>query len=186
MQSHIEDERAGEAGQQWEVESRFRLRGVFVAGNQADRGGFIAMRQGKAGVFSGGRRGCNARNDFEFDAMSRQSLGFFAAAAENVRVPAFQTNDGFPFQGFFNQLFVDLFLLQSPAAGAVGAGGSLSLSPGVTEEQGIDESIVEDEIGFLQTAEPLQRDEAGITGAAPYQINFSRSGWHEISVSLNC
>ena len=97
--AHVEDEGAAggeEVGEGGVVDALGIVGRVFffVGGDEGDGGGEVAVGDGDAGVGGGSDAGSDAGDDREGDLVFVEVFGFFAAAAEDVGVAAFETDDG--------------------------------------------------------------------------------------------
>ena len=84
----------------------------IMAGDESDDRGVVAMRERNAGVSGDAQRRCHAGHDLERNAGIGQRFGLFAAAPEDERVAAFQTNDVEAAFAAIDQQRADLFLRQ--------------------------------------------------------------------------
>ena len=66
---------------------------IFVTGKHRERCGVLAVRHRNSGVRRHRQRRADSRHDFERDSGGAQRFGLFAAASEDERIAAFQTND---------------------------------------------------------------------------------------------
>ena len=72
--------------------------------------------------------GCsrNPRDDFERNSSRLQPRSLFAAASENIRVAALETDYSFTAKAEFNELVVDLSLVQTLSVAVFNAAGSFA------------------------------------------------------------
>ena len=136
-----------------------------MAGEENDAAGMGAVRERDAGVGGGGEGRRDAGNDFEGDAGGHEGLGFFAAAAEDERIAAFEPNDVFALPGKADEGGLDIGLRAAKAAAFFTDEDFFRIGPGEGEDGGGDEVIVDDGVGFADEAVSLEREQLGVAGA---------------------
>lgn len=89
FEAHEHDLGTMEPGNLGPIDRAFRSGGVFVAGDDGEGGGVLAVGEGDAGVGGDSGEGGDTGNHFEGDAGVGEGFGFLAAAAEDVGISAF-------------------------------------------------------------------------------------------------
>src|SRR5437764_8494375 len=90
-----------------------------MAGDERERGGVRAVRDGDAGVGRARERRRDAGDDLEGDAGGGKLLRFFTAASEDEWIAAFEADDDLSFLRFVDEELVDLLLRQSVLGGVL-------------------------------------------------------------------
>ena len=173
MEPHVEDQRAGEAGQRGVVEDGVGLGGVFVTGDEGDRRGVLAVSERDAGVGPGGDGGGDAGDDFEGDARLGESGGFFAPAAEDQRVAPLEADDGLSGAGGGDDVVDDLALLEGAGGPAFTPEGANRLGAGVLQHPRAHQAVVEHEVGPLEALEPAEGEQPGVSRTGSHQVHRS-------------
>ena len=171
--THVEDQRAGKAGQGGKVERRIGLFGVLVPGHQRHGRSFVAMRDGDTRIAGRCQSGRHAGHNLELDSLRPQVAEFLARPAKDHRIAVLEPNDGLVARGKRGQQLVDFGLrLHSPAA-VFAEGDEHCGRPAVAENRRIGEVVVQDDVGPLEDLDRAQRDEARIARPRAYQIDFA-------------
>ena len=130
-----------------------------------------------------GDRRADARHDLERNPGGRERQPFFAAAAEDERVTALESHDFLAGTGGANHQPVDGLLPDLRPAGPLADKDALRRRR-ERERRGIDERVVEHEVGVGQTSGRLAREQIGIAGPgaderheAPFRLRSGHSGW---------
>ena len=173
MQSHVKHERAGECGQRRIVESAWPVGVGLMARDKRHRRGMVAMRHRDTRIRAGRHRRGDAGNDLERNARRRKRRGLFAPPSKHERVAPFQTDHRLSRQRQLHQFAIDLRLVEIPTAWPLHATASLGRGMGMTEQQRVDEAVVEHHIRKLQTLDPAQRDQPGIPRPRPDEIHLA-------------
>lgn len=105
--------------------------------------------------------------------MLPQQFGFLADPPKNRRVPAFETNHRFPREGQIDEQLIDMLLLHRVAVGSFADVDLLRSGFRPLQQAGIGQTIVNDDVAFLQAIEPLERNQSRISRACANQINFT-------------
>ena len=90
---HQENERALRIGELCPIQRRTTLGRIFVSGENGERCRVLAMRHRDSGVRRDRESRADSGNDFKGYSGGAQRFGLFAAAPEDKRVAALQTND---------------------------------------------------------------------------------------------
>jgi hypothetical protein len=109
-----------------------------VPGNHHEAGAGIAVGDGNAGVIGDGDSRGNAGNDFKGDAGFDQFLGFFTTSAKNVRVTAFESDDGSAFAGLLDEELIQFILGDGVLIGAFAGVQDFGGAGCVSEKVGVD------------------------------------------------
>ena len=127
----------------------------------------LAVREGDAGVAGRGQCGGHARDYLIGDPGGDQLGNLLRPAAEKVRVAALQADDRLSFPGGRDHPPVDLLLRQAPTAVRVTEADQLGLGPGVLQQVGVDQVIVQHQVGQGQGIQATDCDQVRIAGAGP-------------------
>ena len=173
---HVEDDGAASQGKPLPVDFRYFLAGMFMAGDEGDRGGDVAVGEGYAGIGGCADAGGDPRDDLKGDSGLDQRLAFLAAAAEDERVAPLEAGHDLPFQRLFHQQFVDLALLMVVGAADLAGIDQLGIGGGMLEQLLVGQIVVEDDIGAGDAFPSLDRDQAGIAGTGADQIDIAFFG----------
>ena len=139
---------------------------------------YCAVRKRQSGIFTRGDCGCDARDNFKVDLRGGQSRRLFASATEDIRIAPLQTNDDFAGPCLGNQPAIDGFLPGDPIACLLSM-RAIDLPRRESQEQRIDQAVVQDEIGRPQTFEALDRQEPRIARASSDEIHLTLA-WHRV------
>jgi hypothetical protein len=137
----------------------------LVAGDEADRGGVVAVGDGDAGGLGGGDSGADAGDELKVDAVGAQVLGLFAAAAEDHGIAALEADDVATRERVLDHEIVDGGLIEE---GGVGAGLALvdpRLRAAVHEVRGVDEVVGDHDVGAAEALAPGEGEQLGIPRA---------------------
>lgn len=171
VRAHEDDFGAGNFGNLLVAKGGGGIGRVAVAGEYREAGTVGAVREGDAGVVSGGDDGGDAGDHFKRYFLGGERFGFFAAAAEDERVAALEADDGFAGFGAGDHEVDELFLGKADAVFGVAAGDDLRRSGGVAEKFGIYEDVENDDIRGAKEFRATQCEQAGVAGAGAYEIN---------------
>ena len=140
--THVEDERAREAGQGVEIESRAELLFLLVAGDERYGRGLVALRNAQSGVASRRERGRDAWNDLERDAGGRQGVEFLGEPAEDCRIAPFEPHDRAALPSQLDHAVVDLGLRHDPVAPVPAEADQLGVGLGMHQDAWVDQVVV--------------------------------------------
>jgi hypothetical protein len=143
-----------------------------VAGDEGDGGGVFAVSERHSGVGSDAERSGDAGHDLEWDAGIGQGFGFFASAAEDEGVAAFETDYGEPAVRAINEHAADFVLREFVGRFFFADINSFGVRRGEIEEGGVGEVIVEYGVGVLKDAAALYGDEIRISGAGSDEVDL--------------
>jgi len=118
-----------------------------VPGDERDRAGVQAVRQGQFEVRPGRDRRGHTRHDLVTETRGAKRLGFFAPAAEDQRVAALEPHDGLAGRCGLNELEVDVRVLVGVLAGQVAHAHALRGRRGEVEQPLRHELVVQHEVG---------------------------------------
>ena len=136
------------------------------------------MRQRDARVGRSGDGAGDAGDFLERHARVQQFLGLFAAASENVGVPALEAGHDFAFLGLFHDQPVDAVLRQGVVSGDLADVDALRVGAGVAEQRIVGEVVVDDHVGLFENFLSFNGQQAGVAGSGADEIDF-----HAILVS---
>lgn len=145
-----------------------------MCSHQGDRLGMVAVGQGDAGIGSAGRGSRDAGHHLEANAAPRQFLEFLAAATEHEWVPALESHHAPPRTSVLHQQLVDAGLWNAMHAGRLPHRDPLGIPPGQVEDLIRHESIVKDDVSFLQRPQCIQGEQAGIPRTRTHQNDRPR------------
>ena len=133
------------------------------------------MRERNARVGGDAEGRGDSGDHFKGEAGEREGFGFLAAAAEDKRVAAFETDDIEALPAAFHEEIADFLLghgmirLLFADVDAFGRGGR------EVEEFGAGEMVVEDAVGLFQKTAAFEGKEFRIARAGPDQVNLFHS-----------
>ena len=134
------------------------------------------MGQRYAGVGRAADRRRDARHDVVVDAGRAQILEFLAAPAKDERIAAFQADDAVAALGVFAQQPMDGFLGDAVSASGFSDFDQLRLAARQLEDFRADQAVVQDDVGRLQRAQGIQRQEARVTRPGANQDDAPTAG----------
>ena len=173
LHAHDKDKRGGASCKGRPVKGAFFLLRILMPGNYGDRGGKIPVRQRDASI-GGSRNGrADARHFDKAYACLQKLLGFFSAAAEDIRVAAFQACHIFAFLCLFYEEGIDLVLRQGMLVCNLAHIDFFCIRTGKIKEAGIGKGIVDYAVGRAQDVAGLQRQQAGIARSCANEIDCS-------------
>ena len=173
LDAHVEDERAGEAGERLPVERALLLLGVLVAGDEGDRGGVVAVGDRDAGVGAGRDAGRDPRHDLELDPGLAQRLALLAAAAEDERVAALQPHHALARPRRLDQPLADLLLRHRGHAGRLADVDQLGVLARPVERPRRDQPVVVDRVGRADQLQRARRHQPRIAGPGADEVDES-------------
>ena len=137
----------------------------------------VGQRDSRVGCAGKGRR--QAWNHLVMDAMLFQEFQFFAAAAENKRVPAFEPDDMTPLSGMFQQQGMNALLSKIMVLTQLFAhGDEVCIAPRKIKNGGVDQAVIQNDISFIQSTQGFEREQSRIARARADQRHFTHSlGW---------
>ena len=139
-----------------------------MAGHDHEAGGEAAVSDGDAGQGRGRHRGRDAGNDLEGDAGGDEGEGLFAAAAEHERIAALQSDDALATLGRPHHQAVDRLLADRGPPRTL-AHGEAARPGSEVEGAGVDERVIQHEVGLAEHAGRPPRHQLGIARARPHQ-----------------
>ena len=123
-----------------------------------------------------GGRG-HAAHHFEGDSSLAKGHRLLAAAAKDIGVATLETDDSLPLASIADELFIQRFLNSAhAAAAAVTDVEALALGWRQIEYAGIDEIVVEHDIGHAQELGTLQREQPGVTRPGADDVDAAGRG----------
>ena len=125
----------------------------------------IAMRERHAGRSRSRESRGDAIDHFICDARLLERFGFFAAAAENQRIAAFEAHGDAACFRFGDQQAVDESLRRRFAAAALAHFDDARVFADVHEYRLVDEVVDQHDVCNTQHAHRFQREELGVAGA---------------------
>ena len=157
---HVEDQRLGRTRQRLPIQVTAAI--LQVAGDEAHRLGVVAMSQRNTRVSraTGSRR--DARHDLEADAGTGQGLELLPAAPEDEGVTALQAHHAMPGAGVIHQRLIDAFLGHAVIAARLADVQATCVRIGQRQNLVTDQAIMNDDIGLLQMAQRLERQQLRI------------------------
>lgn len=173
--AHVERQGLLVAGQAGPVQGV--LVGAAVGGDHAHRLRMVAMRQGHAGIGGAGQRRGDARHDLVRHAVRAQVFQFFAAASEDEGIAAFQAHHAPAGARLGQHEGVDARLGGVVAfAGQLAHGHAFSVAARQRQHALADQAVVQDDVGFIERAQRLERQQAGSPGPAPTSTTLPGGG----------
>ena len=131
------------------------------------------MGHGNAGMAGHGEGRRDAGNHFAGDSGRDEGLDLFGPAAEKVRIAALQPHDRFSLPGGGDHPPVDLLLEHLAAAVRMAQRNLFGRRRHVLEQLGIDQVVVEHQVGLGQALGAAKGNQAGIAGTGSDQIDFA-------------
>jgi len=162
---HVDYSGCAGIGQRFPIDIGGQAAFVVVAGDVLEAAGVQAMRERNAERGGGGLSGGDAGDDFDRDACFLGGEEFFAGAAENERVAAFEAQDVFAGAGVCDHEGVDVVLAAGGAIAHFADGDFFGFRAGQREDFGGDEGIVEDDVRRFEGAQGFERQQFRIAGA---------------------
>ncbi|KAG0934913.1 hypothetical protein G6F31_016021 [Rhizopus arrhizus] len=145
--------------------------------DQPDRLRMLAMRQRDAGIGRTGQRGGDAGHHFIAHAMRAQIFQFFAAPSKDERVAAFQAHHAPARLCVFHQQRVDACLGGVMVfAGQLADRHAVGIAARQRHDVVADQAVIQNDVGFVQGAQRLQRQQAGGPRACPHQHHAAVGG----------
>ena len=156
------------------------VRGFGVTGDHQERGREPAMRDGDPREHRRGNRAGDPGNDLAGNAGRGKRERLFPAATEDERIAALQTDDSTAAARLADHQPVDRVLPNRRTSGALAHEEPLR-ARGVAQRRGLDERVVEHEVGLAEPPHRLEREELRIAGAGADERNearhFTGSAW---------
>jgi hypothetical protein len=115
------------------------------------------MGERYAGVGRDGNGGTDARHDFERNLRFRQRFRFLAAASENERITALETNNVVARTSVCDENVVDVFLRDAVATRSLTDEYSQRARRDLFKQRGIDQSIIDDDLRPSQQVQTTNR-----------------------------
>ncbi len=173
--AHVKDQRAGECGEPAEVEWLLFV-ARFAAGDKGDGRSGVAAGQRDAGMAGDGRGSRDAGDDFVGDAGCPQRAGFFDQVAEQAGISSFEPHDGPAGLGQFDEPAIDFVLAPDVVATVPAEADEFGLARSVRQDAGIDQVVVQHDVGARQALGAAQREQARIAGSAADDVDFAGAG----------
>jgi hypothetical protein len=129
------------------------------------------MSDGDAGVVGNSDGGSDAGDDFERDAGFGEFLGLFASAAKHVGIPPFEADDGATFAGLLDEQLVQFLLGNGVLVGAFPGVKDLGGARCVTEQVGVYQGVVDNDLSLGEKGGASEGKESGISRACTNEIN---------------
>ena len=165
--AHVDGRRAARPGERCPV----LLREAFdIVSRQHGQGRIAAspgQRHAEVGRRTRGRR--DARHHLEGDACLAKRGDFFIKPSEHGRVAALETHDAPSLARVLHHQRVDIGLLPRGAEACLARLDEQRLAARQLEDAGRDEPVVDDDVGLVQQALRLARQQLGITGTGADQ-----------------
>ncbi len=129
-----------------------------MSGNHQESGRQAAVRNRNAGQLRRGHGGRHTRNDLARDSRPRQLQRFLSATAEHEGVATLQPHDALALSRRPDHQPVNRFLPDARAAGAFANTEALGVGQ-PAQCLGIDQRVVEHQVGFLDALQPANGPE---------------------------
>ena len=171
LHPHEEDEGPDAPGEGGPVDAGLNFGRVFVAGDEGDGGGHLAVAEGDTRVSGCCNGRGDAGHDLEGDAGLHQHFSLLAAAAEHERVAPLQPGDRLVLPGLGHDQGVDLILGQGVVAALLADVDELGPWRSVPEERRCGQIIVDDDVGAGDAFPALDGDQPGVPGSGPHEID---------------
>lgn len=173
--AHVERQGLLVAGQAGPVQGV--LVGAAVGGDHAHRLRMVAMRQGDAGIGGAGQRRGDAGHDLVRHVVRAQVFQLFAAASEDEGVAAFQAHHAPAGARLGQHEGVDARLGGVVVfAGQLAHGHAFSVAARQRQHALADQAVVQDDVGFIERAQRLERQQAGVARARAHQHDAAPGG----------
>lgn len=121
--------------------------------------------------------GCgDARNHFKRNPSCDKGLEFFAPTSEDKGISPLEPDDASPFEGTFDKEGVDVLLWVRVLSTTFAHGDALDPLATMAEDDGIDQSIIKDDISTAQTLDGTQGEEIRVSRTCAYKGNNGAFG----------
>ena len=151
-----------------------RDRAVLALGGDEDAGlRVIAVRERYAGISGAAYRRRDARTNLKRHALVGERFDLLAAASEHEGIAALQPQHALALSGEADQHLADLALRRGVISRAFADIDALRLPRYEVEDRGIDEPVIEHDVGLLHQAQRAERQEIGIAGAGAHEIDLA-------------
>jgi hypothetical protein len=147
--AHVEDQGGVGPAVDFPVVAGLGLGRVLVAGDEADRGGEIAVGDRDARVGGGSHARGDAGHDLEVDARLDQLLALLAPAPEDVRIAALEAADDEAGPGLLHDQVVDLVLGQGVVPALLAHVQDLAIRLAPLQEVGVGQVVVDHDVAGL-------------------------------------
>ncbi len=144
-----------------------------MPGDESDAMRKIAVRGWNAQRRRNRRAGRDATHDFDCDACPRQAVNFLPAAAEHIRIAAFNACDHFALVRQRHHQAVDERLRRRLAAAAFADFDDTRVAPHKLQDVTIDQIIEQYHVGEPERAHRAQRQQLDVTGSGAYKKYFA-------------
>ena len=167
--AHVEDE--GLLGRAEGVPVEVRLAVLGVAGRDHQRLGAVAMSEGDHRRGGASCSGGDAGHDLEGHASLDQRLDLLAAATEDQRIAAFEPHHPLAQLGASHEKRVDLRLAHEVAVALLAGIDALGPRSRQRQDALADETVMDHDVGPLEQAQRLDRQELGIARTGAHEMN---------------
>ena len=149
-------------------------RAVLALGGDEDAGlRVIAVRERYAGISGAAYRRRDARTNLKRHALVGERFDLLAAASEHEGIAALQPQYALALSGEADQHLADLALRRGVVSRTFADIDALRLPRYEVEDRGIDEPVIEHDVGLLHQAQRAERQEIGIAGAGAHEIDLA-------------
>ena len=138
-----------------------------MARDEGHRRGMIPVGQRDPCIGGNGDRRTDAGHNLKGDARLPEHLCLLTAAAEDERIAALDAGDHRPVSRLFNEASIDLILDKGVLAYPFSGVDPADIRPGMAENLGIDQMVVNDHIGLPDALHPRRVISPGSPGPAP-------------------
>ena len=151
-----------------------RDRAVLALSGDEDAGlRVVAVRERYAGISGAAYRRRDARTNLKRHALVGERFDLLAAASEHEGVAALQPQYTLALSGEADQHLTDLALRRGVISRTFADIDALRLPRYEFEDRGIDEPVIEHDVGLLHQAQRAERQEIGIAGAGAHEIDLA-------------
>ena len=140
------------------------LRRIFVAGDDHERRCDRAMGHRNPSIGRRRNRRAHAGDHFKGNSGCRQRFRLLTAASEDERIAAFEAHHSLPGAGAVDQRPCDLGLRHRLRAGFLADENALRFGTDFLQQHGINQAVVDNEIGPTKPLPSQQRQQARVAG----------------------
>jgi len=144
-----------------------------VAGDEDASLRVIAMGQRNAGVGGASGRCGDARANLERNAVLGELFDLFAAATEDERVAALEPHHALALARQPHQQVADLLLRQRVVGAPLADIDALGLAPREVDDAGVDQPVVEHDVGLLHQPERAEGQQVGVARSGADEIDLA-------------
>ena len=174
VQAHVDDKPVAALGQAPPIHPGTDLVDFLVAGHKGDAGSGLAVGHGDAHIGGGGDAGRHPRHHLRLHPMAGQMGRFFAAAAKQKGITAFESHDALVAPGELHQHRIGAGLGHRMVAPALAHKMEFTALCHQIQQLLGHEGVVDEGIALLQQPMGLQGEQLGIAGARPHQIHLAQ------------